>query len=120
MYNVLERRWHILDDIAQGLDQVSVISFLKRQPVVSDLFFPREIARVVKATDIENERSLVVEAGSEHAHLVRSFLTRYIFDLEDGCTKGNEFFVIAEYNISGQTLFIVCIIICLFWTAYKF
>ena len=120
MYNALERRWHILDDIAQGLDQVSVISFLKRQPVVSDLFFPQEIARVVKATDIENERSLVVEAGSEHEHLVRSFLTRYIFDLEDGCTKGNEFFVIAEYNISGQTLFIVCIIICLFWTAYKF
>lgn len=63
---------------------------------------------------------LVVEAGSEHEHLVRSFLTRYIFDLEDGCTKGNEFFVIAEYNISGQTLFIVCIIICLFWSAYKF
>ena len=96
MYNVFERRRHILDDIAQGLNQVSMIAFLKRQPVVADLFFPRDIARVVKATDVENERSLVVHAGSGHEHLVRSFLTRYIFDLEDGCTKGNEFFVRAK------------------------
>ncbi|CAB4007572.1 E3 ubiquitin- ligase pub2 [Paramuricea clavata] len=96
MYNVFERRRHILDDITHGLNQVSMISFLKRQPVVADLFFPRDIARVVKATDVENERSLVVHAGSEHEHLVGSFLTRYIFDLEDGCMKGNEFFVRAK------------------------
>ena len=79
LYNVFERRKHILDDIAQGLNDVSLINYLKRQPVFADAVFPRVKDQVIAPEAIEN--ILHVEAHSENHHVVRSHFTRYIFDL---------------------------------------
>ncbi|CAB4007014.1 E3 ubiquitin- ligase UPL2-like [Paramuricea clavata] len=82
MFHVIDKRRLQLNDIAKGMDEVSLTTFLIKCSSLSKLVFPEENERIIKAKEVINCLLFQEREESEANQLAADFFLRYIEEIE--------------------------------------
>lgn len=89
LHSVITRRKSELQDLADGMNEVGLVDFLKKhKDLVHPLLFPRSAASIINKDDLK----MIIELEEEDptGDQLMLFLKQYI-DLIDGATNGKYF-----------------------------
>jgi hypothetical protein len=102
LYNVIEKRKAELDDLAKGMESISLMSFLKKNVEVSGLLFPRTVEKVV---DVESLKLRIQTEGklNDSDEKAKMFFMQYIDELQSRNPQGT-------YMYGGTIVYIFLIV----------
>lgn len=92
-YNVITKRQKELNELKLGMDQVSLVSFLRANPAVRSKIFPRSSQCSITSTVVKS--LLVKETEAKEEEIYWNFLEQYIDEL---CQRKKGTF----YGIAGM------------------
>lgn len=59
LYNVIEKRRRELDDLAKGMESISLITYLSKHRQIGSLLFPRAAEKIVHAETVREESTMM-------------------------------------------------------------
>lgn len=80
VYNVIEKRRNELNDLVSGINELSLIDFLKAHQDMAKVVFPREAESVVDPKDVK-ERIVLENPVHSQGETLKGFLYQFVDDI---------------------------------------
>ena len=80
VYNVIEKRRNELNDLVSGMNELSLVNYLKSHQEMAKAVFPREAESVVDPKDVK-ERIILESPVHSQGETLKGFLCQFVDDI---------------------------------------
>lgn len=80
VYNVIEKRRYELIDLAAGMNELSLIDYLKKHTQLSTVLFPREAESVIDKEDLKS-RFVLQDKTHPHGTRILGYLNHFVDEM---------------------------------------